>query len=94
MSQTPRRTAIRYVVTIGAFLALFVIFTSTVGIYTDWLWFASLGQLGAYQTRLWTRVGLWFVAAVSVILVLIVNWFLIPRRLLGQLQVNLRGRGW
>jgi len=93
MSQTPRRTVIRYVATIGAFLALFVIFTSTVGIYTDWLWFASLGQLGTYQTRLWTRVGLWFVAAVSVILVLIVNWFLIPRRLLGQLQVNLRGRG-
>jgi uncharacterized membrane protein (UPF0182 family) len=33
------------------------------------------------------------VAAVSVILVLIVNWFLIPRRLLGQLQVKLRGSG-
>jgi len=92
MAQRPRRTAIGYTVAVGALLALFVTFTSLVGIYTEWLWFASLGQLSTYQTRLWTRVGLWLIGAVLVILVLVVNWFLIPRRLLGQLQLHLRGR--
>ena len=92
MKQKPGGTVTRYAIVIGVILALYVIFTSTVGIVTDWLWFASLGQLGTYQTRLWTKVGLWLASGLLVILVLIINWFLIPRRLLDQVQLRLRGR--
>ena len=92
MAQRSRRTTIRYAIAIGALLALSVVFTSAVGIYTDWLWFDSLGQLRTYQTRLWAQFGLWLAGALLVILVLVANWFLIPRRALGQLHVHLRSR--
>ena len=88
MDQKTRRT----VIVIGALVTLFLVFTSTVDIYTDWLWFASLGQLSTYQTRLWTRAGLWLAGALLVMLVLAINWLLIPRRLLGKLQLHLRDR--
>ncbi|HUX77723.1 MAG TPA: UPF0182 family protein [Anaerolineae bacterium] len=92
MAQRRRRTTIGYAIAVGALLALFVTFSSLVDIYTEWLWFASLGQQSTYQTRLWSQVGLWLAGALLVILVLVVNWFLIPRRLLDQLQLPLRGR--
>ena len=92
MAQRPRRITIGYAIAVGALLALFVTFSSLVDIYTEWLWFASLGQQSTYQTRLWSQVGLWLAGALLVILVLVVNWFLIPRRMLGQLQLHLRGR--
>jgi uncharacterized membrane protein (UPF0182 family) len=88
-----RRTAIRYGIAIGVTLAVIVIFTSTVGLYTDWLWFASVGQLRTLQTRLLAQVGLWLGSALLVALVLAANWFLIPRRALDQLYLRLRGRG-
>jgi uncharacterized membrane protein (UPF0182 family) len=92
MNQKTKRTVTRYAIAIGAVLALFIVFTSTIGLYTDWLWFASLGQTRTLQTRLLTQIGLWLAAALLAMLVLIVNWFLIPRRLLGRLQLRLRGR--
>jgi len=92
MEQRTRRTAIRYTIALGALVALFTVFTSTVNIYTDWLWFASLGQLSTYQIQLEAQAGLWLAGALLAILVLLVNWFLIPRRLLGQLQLRLRDR--
>jgi len=92
MKQKSVRTAIVYAITTGVIVALFVIFTSTVGIYTDWLWFASLGQQATFQVRLWTRVGLWLAGALFVVFVLLVNWLLIPRRLLSYLQLRLHGR--
>ena len=92
MAQKSRGTIVRYVIVIGVLLALYIVFTSTVGVYTDWLWFASQGQLRTYQTQLWTRAGLWLAGALLVILVLITNWLLIPDRLLDQVQLRLRGR--
>jgi len=92
MELDTKRVTIGCAIAFGALIVLFVIFISTVGIYTDWLWFASLGQLSTYQTRLWTQAGLWLAAGLSVIAVLVVNWFFIPRRLLGQLQLRPRGR--
>jgi len=91
MKPRSRRTAIGYTIVIGALVVLFVIFTSTIDIYTDWLWFASLGQQSTYQTRLLAQAGLWLAGALLVILVLLVNWFLIPRQLLDQLQLRLGG---
>lgn len=90
MEQRSRRTVIRFAIGIGTLVALFIVFTSTVGIYTDWLWFASLGQLSTYQTQLWTRVGLWLAGALLVMGVLVINWLVIPRRLLSQLRLHLR----
>ena len=90
MEQQSRRTVIRFAIGIGTLVALFSVFTSTVGIYTDWLWFASLGQLSTYQTQLWTRVGLWLAGALLVMGVLVINWLVIPRRLLSQLRLHLR----
>jgi len=92
MEQESRRSVVRYTIAIGALVALFIVFTSTVDVYTDWLWFASLGQLSTYQTSLWTQVGLGLAGGLLVILVLLVNWLLIPRRLPDQLQLRLRGR--
>jgi uncharacterized membrane protein (UPF0182 family) len=92
MEPRSRRTATGYAIIIGALVTLFIVFTSTVDIYTDWLWFASLGQRSTYQTRLLTQAGLWLAGALLVILVLLVNWFLIPRRLLDRLQLRLGGR--
>ena len=92
MAPRSRRTTIRYAIAIGVLLALLVVFNSMVGLYTDWLWFDSLGQLHTYQTRLWAQVGLWLVGALVVILVLVANWFLIPRRVIGQLHIHLRNR--
>ncbi len=92
MEQRSKRIIIRYLIAAGVLVALFVVFISTIGIYTDWLWFDSLGQLSTYQTSLWTRAGLWLAGGLLVILVLVVNWFLIPRRLLGQLRLRLQSR--
>jgi len=90
MDKESRRLALGCAIAFGVLLALFALFTSLVGVYTDWLWFASLGQLSIYQTRLWTQVGLWLAGALLVMVVLIVNWFVVPRRLLGRIQLTMR----
>ena len=92
MAQKPRDTIVRYAIAAGVLLTLYIVFTSTVGLYTDWLWFASQGQLHTYQTRLWTQAGLWLAGGLLAILALTINWFLIPGRLLDQVQLRLRGR--
>ncbi|MDY7077169.1 MAG: UPF0182 family protein [Chloroflexota bacterium] len=91
MEQKSRYTTIGCATVVGALVALFFVFASAISIYTDWLWFDSLGQLSTYQTRLWTRVELWLAGALLVIAVLVINWLVIPRRLLGPLQLRLRG---
>jgi len=68
MAQRPRRTTIGYAIAVGVLLALFVTFSSLVGMVTEWLWFASLGQPSIYQTRLWSQVGLWLAGDLLVIL--------------------------
>jgi hypothetical protein len=92
MNPEARTSAIRYAIVAGVFVILFIVFVSTIDIYTDWLWFASLGQLRTYQTRLGAQAGLWLASVLVVTLTLIVNWFLIPRRLLGRLQLRLGSR--
>jgi uncharacterized membrane protein (UPF0182 family) len=88
--QRPARTIIYYAIAIAALIAVIAVFTSTVGIYTDWLWFASMGQLRVYQTRLLTQAGMWLGGALVALLVLALNWFLIPRPLLNQLRLQLQ----
>ncbi|MBN1979121.1 MAG: UPF0182 family protein [Anaerolineae bacterium] len=92
MSQKIRHSIVKYAIIVGAVMAVFAIFNSTIGLYTDWLWFASLGKSRVIQTQVTTQVGLWSASGLLVTLMLFINWFLIPRRALAQLQLNLRGR--
>ena len=92
MNQNTRRTLIRNGIIVGVLLVLFVLFRSTVDFYTDWLWFASLGKQQVLQTQLVTQIGLWLASGLGVTLLLAVNWFVVPRRMLGQLSLNVRGR--
>jgi uncharacterized membrane protein (UPF0182 family) len=92
MPRKIRRTITRYAIVAGAIVIALVLFDSAIGFYTDWLWFDSLGKLRVLQTQMVARVGLWIGSAVLVTVVLFVNWFLIPRRALAQLQLNIRGR--
>jgi len=79
---------------IGVSVALFLIVVSNGGIefFTDWLWFASLGQAATFRTSLLTKILLWLAGALLALAVLGVNWLLIPRRYLNQVQLPFRGR--
>jgi len=87
-----KRSTTRWIITVGVVLALFIVANSLMTTYTDWLWFASLGQLRTYQTRLWSRAILWLAGGLVVAGALAGNWLLAPRRLLAQARLRLRGR--
>src|SRR5581483_1586037 len=57
----------------------------TVGYYTDWLWFESLGYGSVYATVLLTQVAIFLVAAVSFFAVLALN-VLLARRLARRFE--------
>jgi uncharacterized membrane protein (UPF0182 family) len=92
MPKKARRTITKYAIIASAIVIALVLFDSAIGVYTDWLWFDSLGMLHVLQIQVMAKVGLWIVSAMLVTLVLFLNWFLIPRRALAQLQLNLHGR--
>lgn len=50
-------------------LLLLLVGPRFVGIATDWLWFSDLGFTGVYSTIVWTRVVLFVVTAVLVVLI-------------------------
>ena len=58
MPQKTRRTIAKYAITIGIVVVALAVFNGTVGIYTDWLWFASLGKLRILQTQVGTQISL------------------------------------
>jgi len=92
MPKKARRTITKYAIIAGAIVTVLVLFDSAIAVYTDWLWFDSLGKLRVLQIQVMAKVGLWIGSAVLVTFVLFLNWFLIPRRALAQLQLNLHGR--
>lgn len=51
-------------------------------VYTEWLWFDSLGYLSVYRTRLFAEAGMYLLGTVLAGLVLWVNGWLVPRRVL------------
>jgi hypothetical protein len=62
-------------------------------LYTEWLWFDSLGYLSVYRTRLLAEAGLFVVGGLIVLVFVSVNWFLIaPWLARGQEQVIRVGR--
>ncbi|MGD8245359.1 MAG: UPF0182 family protein [Anaerolineae bacterium] len=93
MTQRARRVFVGLTVAFGVLVLLPILSGSAVGLYTDWLWFTSVGQLGTLRTRLLARIVLWLTSALLVVAVLAINWLLLPRRLLGRFQVQIQGRG-
>ncbi len=74
----PRHTG-RWLIAIGALIALFIIASISKGIFTEWLWFESLGFSSVYTTILTTRVWLFFVGAFVFLGLLLGNLFLALR---------------
>jgi hypothetical protein len=64
--------------------------TLCVNLYTDWLWFDTMGYLSVYLTRLTTRVGMFLVAALVAMIFVGVNWLVVPRKLLRHLSMVIR----
>jgi uncharacterized membrane protein (UPF0182 family) len=59
---------------------LFLLLSFGVTMYTDWLWFQSVGFSGVYLTSLWGRVAVFFGAAVPFVVifagnVILARWF-------------------
>jgi len=74
----PGRTR-KWLIAIGAFIVLFIVATISKGIYTEWLWFDSLGFSSVYSTVLTTRIWLFFTGAFIFLGLLLANLFLVRR---------------
>jgi len=64
------------VIIIGILVFLFILATIGKGIYTEWLWFGSLGFSNIYTTILTTRLWLFFAGALVFFALLVSNLFL------------------
>jgi uncharacterized membrane protein (UPF0182 family) len=93
MTQRARRLLIVLAVAFGALVLLPILSGNAIGFYTDWLWFDSLGQLSTLKTRLLARIVLWLLGGLAVVAMLAANWFFLPRRLMGPLRLEIRGKG-
>src|SRR3954449_1060623 len=54
-----RRARVLLLSILGVIIAFFLV-TLFASIYTDRLWYSSVGYAGVYDTMLWTRLGLFF----------------------------------
>jgi uncharacterized membrane protein (UPF0182 family) len=64
---------------IVALIALFILLTQAIGIYTDWLWFGNLGFRSVFATILGTKIWLFFAGALVFAVLLVPNIFLAHR---------------
>ncbi|MFC2066355.1 UPF0182 family protein [Chloroflexota bacterium] len=60
----PGWTTTRVLLILVGPLALFILLNISKGIYTEWLWFSSLGYSNVYATILKTKVLVFFIAAI------------------------------
>ena len=74
----PRQTR-RWLIAVGSLIALFILASIGRGIYTEWLWFDSLGFSNVYSTILTTKVWLFFAGALFSLGLLLANLFLVRR---------------
>ena len=69
----PSRRAKALLVTVGILVVLFFVLTAFAALYTDRLWFSSVGYTEVFTTLLWTRVALFAVFGVLMAVVVGVN---------------------
>ena len=69
----------RWVIIIGILVFLFILASIGKGIYTEWLWFGSLGFSNIYTTILGTKLWLFFAGALAFFALLVANLFLARR---------------
>jgi len=69
----------RVLLILAGVLALFILINTLKGVYTEWLWFSSLGYGSVYATILKTRVLLFFSAAIIFCLLFLGNLMLATR---------------
>ena len=69
----------RWVIIIGILVFLFILASIGKGIYTEWLWFGSLGFSNIYTTILSTKLWLFFAGALAFFALLVANLFLARR---------------
>ncbi|GAA0985123.1 hypothetical protein ENKNEFLB_01551 [Nocardioides aquaticus] len=69
----PSRRAKALLVTAGILVVLFFALTAFAALYTDRLWFSSVGYTEVFSTLLWTRVGLFVVFGVLMAVVVGLN---------------------
>jgi hypothetical protein len=93
MSQRAKRLLIGMVAAFTVLILLPILSGSAVTFFTDWLWYRSVGQLDVLKTRILARIALWAGGAVVVAGFLALNWFFLPRRLLGRFRLSIRGQG-
>jgi len=78
-SKNKQRPTRWWLIVIGALVFFFIIAAIGKGIYTEWLWFNSLGFSGIYTTILTTRLWLFAVGALAFFALLVSNLFLARR---------------
>ncbi len=79
-SSTGRRTpGKQWLIGIAALVFLFIVASIGRGIYTEWLWFGSLGFSSIYTTILTTRIWLFFAGALVFFAILMANLILARR---------------
>ena len=78
-SKRKHSPARRWLIIIGTLVFLFIIASIGKGIYTEWLWFDSLGFSSIYTTILATRLWLFAAGAFVFLVLLLANLFLARR---------------
>jgi len=58
--------------------------STLIGIYTDWLWFDSMGYLSVYRTRLGAEIGLFALSGLVALVFLGINWLFLPERIMHR----------
>jgi len=69
----------RWLIIVAAVVVVFVVLNVGKGIYTEWLWFGSLGFSSVYLTVLKTKVLLFFIGAIVFFVVLMASIVLAQR---------------
>jgi uncharacterized protein len=80
-----RMVALFRLALLGAMAAVLLLAMLTVGYYTDWLWFASIGYTQVYATTMLVQVAIFLVAALAFFGLLVAN-MLLARRLARRFE--------
>ncbi len=83
----------RWLVIIGSIILLFIVISILRSIYTEWLWFNSLGFSNVYTTILTTKIWLFFGGSFIFLLILLPNLFLARRLSPPSTVIDLFGQG-